>query len=255
MSVSKEVRHQPHFEGVKRVVQFNWSWYLLAIVVATVLYVTAGLSDVPALARTAAGAIATLIILQSVVSLLVSHWIYDLSAITSWTWLLKSVSDPARIIIVHAGYDETDGAIPKIFRSASVSTVDLYDSLKRKEKSIKRARELHPPSGQPIGHGPSNWPAEDESMDLILIAFAAHELRDRPSREQLFIEAKRVIRRDKPIIVVEHLRDFANFVAFNVGAFHFHSQHEWLDCFRSAGLQMVEHLKMTPFVSVFVLQR
>jgi hypothetical protein len=57
------------------------------------------------------------------------------------------------------------------------------------------------------------------------------------------------------VIVVEHIRDAANFFAYNVGAFHFHSRATWLTAFRAAELEVKSEVKETPFITIFTLRK
>jgi hypothetical protein len=51
--------------------------------------------------------------------------------------------------------------------------------------------------------------------------------------------------------MVEHLRDFPNFVAFTIGFTHFFSSATWKDAFRQAGFSSIRETKFTPFMSIF----
>jgi ubiquinone/menaquinone biosynthesis C-methylase UbiE len=62
---------------------------------------------------------------------------------------------------------------------------------------------------------------------------SAHEIRDPEERETFFRELTRLLAAKGQVVVVEHLRDMANMLAYNVGAFHFHTRAEWLKAFRS----------------------
>jgi hypothetical protein len=56
-------------------------------------------------------------------------------------------------------------------------------------------------------------------------------------------------------IVVEHLRDAANFLAYNMGFVHFLSPKTWMANFSEAGLVVEKEFKVTPFVSVYILKK
>jgi hypothetical protein len=51
--------------------------------------------------------------------------------------------------------------------------------------------------------------------------------------------------------MVEHLRDFPNFLAFSVGFTHFFSRSTWKNAFERAGFSAFQETKFTPFMSVF----
>jgi ubiquinone/menaquinone biosynthesis C-methylase UbiE len=74
-------------------------------------------------------------------------------------------------------------------------------------------------------------------------------------RTQLLRETCRVLKAGGHVVLVEHLRDFANFLAFGPGFLHFHSANSWLGSLREAGLQVEKQGRITPFVHCFVLRK
>jgi hypothetical protein len=54
-------------------------------------------------------------------------------------------------------------------------------------------------------------------------------------------------------LLVEHVRDAANFLAFGPGFLHFHSPASWRRCWEGAGLRSIDQFCVTPFVQVYVL--
>jgi hypothetical protein len=62
-----------------------------------------------------------------------------------------------------------------------------------------------------------------------------------------------VLRDGGKIIVMEHLRDLPNFLAYTIGFFHFHSRAAWIKSFELAELKLEWEEKQTSFISLFIL--
>jgi hypothetical protein len=82
---------------------------------------------------------------------------------------------------------------------------------------------------------------------------AVHELRSEGERSAWFAESKRCLRKAGRLVLVEHMRDTANFIAFGPGCLHFHSLESWQRCWESAGFCSIDQFRVTPFVRIFVL--
>ncbi len=255
MTLSSESGSQSRCSGLLRVILFNWPLYVVALLVVLGLFVISFLPSVNVLVSRISLLILVFVLLQTFASLVASYWVYDLSPLRDWSWLTKSVGDPARIVLVHAGYDETGGKLAKIFPSSEFLAVDFYSALERREPSIVRAQKFFPSQRDPIANSLSNWPVPNESVDLVLVAFAAHEVRDHEKRVVLFKEMRRILNGNGHVILVEHLRDAANFLAYGIGAFHFLSSTDWIRCTEEAELVVQSQSKITPFVRVFELCR
>ncbi len=59
----------------------------------------------------------------------------------------------------------------------------------------------------------------------------------------------------RKIILVEHVRDLANFVAFGPGFLHFLSVASWRKSWEAGGFNLDASFRITPFVRVFVLKK
>jgi len=68
---------------------------------------------------------------------------------------------------------------------------------------------------------------------------------------QFLKECHRLCKPGAEVIMVEHLRDFPNFLAFSVGFTHFFSKKVWKKAFQKAGFSSFEETKFTAFMSIF----
>jgi SAM-dependent methyltransferase len=69
-------------------------------------------------------------------------------------------------------------------------------------------------------------------------------------RAALFAELRRVCAPGGRVVIVEHLRDAANFLAFGPGFFHFLPRRVWTEEPRGC-LALVGELPLTPFLRAF----
>jgi SAM-dependent methyltransferase len=247
-------RGWPATEGVRRVVAFNWPKLVFGAAfaaAAAAVAVTATSTPTQALAALAAGGTAYFL----VASLAASWWVYDRSQLHDWRWLAPLVPEPeGRWALVHAGFDEAGPSLPAAL-GPPAAVVDLTPWLHRTSPSNARAQRRHPapPSTLMSAAGRGALPLPAASFDVLLLAFSAHEVRDRQQREALFEDLRRVLRPAGRVILVEHLRDVPNLAAFGPGALHFQSRREWLRLARRSGLSTVHEVTMTSFVRGFAL--
>ena len=190
------------------------------------------------------------------VSLAVSHYVYDHAGIYDGEWLTRAVRRaPRRYANLHAGFDEFSNVLEARFPESERVVLDFFNATRMTEPSIARAREL--PTNQPQAQQVdfALLPLKDEELDAAFLIFAAHELREHDARAQLLNELQRSLTRDGCIVLVEHLRDFANFIAFGPGFLHFHSRAQWLNAMAAARLKIVDEFPLTAFVRVFALEK
>jgi hypothetical protein len=242
------------FQGVMNIIRFNWHFYVAAAAVVSILLAASMMLDM--LAFRICILIAAGIVISTFISLLVSYYVYDRSDLYSFRWLQRfRESANLNIINVHAGFDETSGILRNNFPKANLRVFDFYDPQKHTEISIARAREAHPAFPETLKIKTNHFPVLANSVDSIFNVFALHEVRDRKERIQ-FIEQQAVaLKNTGNIVVVEHLRDLPNFLAYNIGFFHFLAGREWYDNFQQAGLSVDNKFKITCFITVFVLKK
>ena len=240
-------------QGLWNIVRFNWHFYALALGLVAALGLAAVVAPAP-LGRYA-GLGAGLVATPMVVSLAVSTYVYDFAGLYNLGWLPASYvpTAGATLLTVSAGFDEISPVLRQRWRPDQLLAVDFYDPARHTEVSIRRARRAYPlpPGTRPAST--SALPLPDHAADATLAFLAAHEIREAGERAVFFAEIRRATRPGGPVIVVEHLRDAANFLAYTVGFFHFHSRAAWLATFHAAGLAVTQEIKITPFITAFVL--
>lgn len=241
------------FQGVINIVRFNWHFYVISAVIAFALimagFIVGGFFEV--LTVWAVG----LLFLGNYISLFASWYIYDNSNLYKLTWLGTAPSRNVNMLNIHAGFDETSELLKQKFPSTNLTVFDFYDPQKHTEVSIKRARKAYPPFPGTISIETSKLPIGDQTVDVIFLTLAAHEIRNTDERNVFFKELTRVLTPSGQIILTEHLRDLPNFMVYNIGFLHFMSKEKWRNSFQCAGLTCQKEIKITPFITSFILQK
>lgn len=241
-------------QGLRNIVRFNWHFYVLAFGLA--LAVGAVALVLPASLRYYGLAGLVLLLAPVLVSLAVSTYVYDYAGLYELGWLPASFAPApgARLLTISAGFDEVTPLLAQSWPASQRLAIDFYDPARHTEVSIRRARRAYPPGPGTQHVSTRALPLPTHSVDYALAFLAAHEVRDAAERAAFFQEIRRVLRPAGEVIVVEHLRDAANFLAYTIGFFHFHSRRAWLATFAAAGLRVAQEVKITPFISVFILR-
>jgi len=240
------------YDGLLEIINYNRRFYALtALAVVAGIVIATLLPGKPALLLAAASLVTVTWI---AVSLLVSHYVYDRSQLYDFRWMRDRLPQaPRNWVNIHAGLNQTSGLLQSVFPDSTGQILDIYDPAEMTEPSIARAREISSAGPAAIPADFRNLPLPGSSCDAVFLIFAAHEIRRRGSRVEFFREAARVLAAGGAVILVEHLRDVANFLAFGPGFLHFQSRGEWLYAAASANFRVQQEMKITPFVRVFVL--
>lgn len=244
-----ELARKP-FQGVFNIIRFNWHFYLIALVTLFVLILLSPLFPKPVENIVFIGVIMTSFTI--IISLLVSYNVYDISNLYQLKWL--GDLNNKKILNINAGFDETSKIIQEQSNNSTLTICDFYDPLKHTEVSIKRARKAYPPNPNTVSVQTSQFPFLDSTFDKTLAILSAHEIRDEKERIQFFKELNRITKKSGQIFVTEHLRDTYNFLAYTIGFLHFHSKGNWMKIFQQAKLTLKQEIKVTPFITVFILE-
>lgn len=241
------------YSGVLKIVRFNWPWYAgaVAATAAAILLLRSGV--LPGLLASVVLAALIGANVWVLLSLAVSHYVYDRSRLRQGAWLDGVDATRLRcVVVLHAGQDEASDTAARLLPSAEIKTFDFYGACNG-TPSLKRARALAPKRDLVINS--NNVPLKNETLELGLVVFAAHEIRDDVERAGLFRELRRVLAPTGRVIVVEHLRDGWNFLAYGPGAFHFFSEQKWRRSFANGGLKLMRETSCTRFVRIFELAK
>lgn len=242
------------FQGVWNIVRFNWQFYVLSF--GFLLFFLLLTNYLNSAFRIYLLFFGLLLFVQTFISLCISYYVYDLSGLYKLNWIANFIdAEKSQIVNINAGFDETSILLKHKFPNSELVVLDFYDPEKHTEVSIKRARKAYPLFPNTKSVSATNLPIADNSADKIFVIFAAHEIRNEQEQITFFKELKRVIKPTGQIIVTEHLRDTANFLAYNIGFLHFYSKQSWLKVFRSADTILKNEQKITPFISTFTLTK
>jgi SAM-dependent methyltransferase len=239
------------FQGVLNILSFNRHFYVIGLGAMAALFASRLLFQWP-------GPLFWVIIAAFlyglIMPLVVSAYVYDFSGYYDFGWLDGVVTDGKKvklIVNINAGFDETSFIIKNKFPQSDLKVFDFYNAKRHTEPAIVRARKVslvYPNTQQIVS---DSIPIKDSTADIVFLLSAVHEIRSNDEKVQFLKECCRLCKPDGKVIMVEHLRDFPNFLAFSVGFTHFFSRATWRNAFEKAGFSKFQETKFTPFMSIF----
>ena len=233
-------------------VRFNWHFYALSFLfISSAIFLV---HFIPQEFQIYIKIFGFLVAVSTSVSLFVSYYVYDYSNFYKFHWLMSRPAKGNVFVNVNAGFDDTSQALKMLFNPSKFIALDFYNANKHTEVSIKRARKAYPSNPNTISVSTVLLPLANKSVDNLFVIFSAHEIRDEHERVSFFKELNRVIKPTGKIFITEHLRNLPNFLAFNIGFFHFYTKSAWLKTFQLAQLEIENEIPYTPFISTFLLK-
>ncbi len=240
------------FQGVLNIIRFNWHFYVIAAASVLFAFFVAPYFKNPI--SLIIYVFCLLVLSSTLLSLLASLYVYDLFGFYKLNWI-ENQNEETLIVNINAGFDETSHLLQAKFDKAELIALDFYNPKTHTEISIKRARKAYPPFPKTRQIETTALNLSDNAADKIFVILSAHEIRNELERSKFFKELSRALKPNGQIYVTEHLRDFANFIAYNIGFFHFYPKSAWVSTFNSADLSIKKELKLTPFLSTFILEK
>lgn len=239
------------FQGVLNILSFNRHFYVFGLVAFGIIVLSHLLFNWSGILY---WSIVLTFIYGLIIPLVVSAYVYDFSGYYNFAWLKRlNIADTEckQILNINAGFDETSFIIKELFSQSELQVFDFYDPKQHTEPAITRARKVslvYPNTQQIISN---IIPLKDNTIDMIFLLSAVHEIRSQDEKIQFLKECHRVCKANANVIMVEHLRDFPNFMAFSIGFTHFFSKKTWKKAFEEAGFSSCNETKFTQFMSVF----
>jgi SAM-dependent methyltransferase len=239
------------FQGVLNILSFNRHFYVFGLGTLAILFASYFLIDWP---NTLFWVIIIAFLYGLIMPLIVSAYVYDFSGYYDFHWLKGLVKDDERaerIVNINAGFDETSFIIENKFPRSELRVFDFYNAKQHTEPAIIRARKVslvYPDTQRIASH---SIPLEDKTADIVFLLSAVHEIRSHQEKIQFLKECNRICKPGGKVIMVEHLRDFPNFLAFSIGFTHFFSRSTWKNAFERAGFSSFNETKFTSFMSIF----
>ena len=239
------------FQGVLNILSFNRHFYVFGLAALALLFISHSIMKWP---DSIFWLIISAFLYGLAIPLLISAYVYDFSGYYDLHWMKKLIEEYEQadlVVNINAGFDETSFILKGKFPHADLKAFDFYDARQHTEMAIKRARKVslvYPDTQQIVSDA---IPAMDHSADLVFLLSAAHEIRSHEEKIRFLKECRRLCKPAGKVVMVEHLRDFPNFLAFSVGFTHFFSRSVWKNAFDRAGFATFRETKFTPFMSIF----
>jgi len=198
-----------------------------------------------------------LILTNIILAIFASYQLYDKSNLYKPKELLQSliIKKTDKAIFLHASFDPVSSKLEQMFKIGNLKIYNLYGNRHEDEKSIKISNKLFPPNPKQQVINPTNLPDNSNSIDYILAITSLHEILSQEKRIHFFKEANRILKDDGTLIICEQLKNWINFIFFNIGVFHFVSFNQWKDAIEKSNLKIEKVEKITPWGTMIFVKK
>jgi len=180
-------------------------------------------------------------------------WVFGAGATSRWAWIAEAAGRPDHWANVTTGFDDSTDELRRRLPGTDGVAIDLFDPDVAHERAITRVRRRAAPPSPPI-RATSLADVLPKKLDAVFLLMAAHEV-DPGDRPLVFDAIANAIGPRGRLVLVEHLRDGANALAFGPGARHFQTRATWVRLGQAAGLRLEDDVPLTLFVRGFVFVR
>lgn len=246
---------QETHRGLRQVISYHWPYYVVASLGCASAAAALSSLDMPSWLAFVVTAGLVACVYWLIVGTVAVWYIFDYSPLTRWQWIPGVLQEvPRRWGNLHVGGDEATPTLRRLYPHATGVEIDFFDPALVTEPGLLRLRGARTADGRrPMLHI-DGWSPEEAQWDVAFLIFAAHEMRTRETRTALLARVRSGLRPGGRILLVEHLRDPANFLVFGPAFTHFFSNEEWLLAAKAAGFSVIRRKRVTPFVHAIVLE-
>jgi SAM-dependent methyltransferase len=145
---------------------------------------------------------------------------------------LGGVRTPAIVADPHIGTWRHSYALHDLLPAAKIVSLDIWAAgVEATEGAVRELRELELPGPSSARlevrrAGDGTLPLGDASVDVVVMGLGSHEVEGQ-AQEQLFEEARRVLKPGGTLLFFEHAKNWQSFLIFGPGISHWTERDEW----------------------------
>ena len=162
---------------------------------------------------------------------------------------------PISIAEMHIGTYRHAYALADLLPDVTIQSIDCWDEEQSPaygSLAALRAAETPPvnePRIQALKAKLWKVPIADASCDAVVLGIGIHEF-EPAAREQLFVEAARILKPRGKVVLFEHVRNVRNSLVFGLVVGHWPKRNEWI-CTLRRHFHDVKHLPVWPAIDLF----
>ncbi|MDQ3127780.1 MAG: YndJ family protein [Chloroflexota bacterium] len=236
------------------VISFNRSSFVAGPAIGVVAILSSvSIGNLPDALRIGVGLAGLGALVATSAAVLVTWRVFGPEAPERWAWIRSVGTDSARWLNLTTGFDDSTATLRATLPGRG-SAIDVFDSSRTHAAALRLARAAFPPASESVPVAGLPAVVDSASVDTVFLLMSAHETHDQ-ERRSLFAATRSALAPGGRLVLVEHLRDRANVLAFGPGAWHFSDRDDWLRSADSAGLELLDERGLGPWVRGFVFGR